>query len=404
MRGVKRTAEARRSRRSSQKTLRVPPRSSAAPRCAVAVVLAFLACSKGQQQQGFGAVPVTVAKVQQKNVPLNIRAIGNVEPITSVTVRAQVGGVLQRVAFSEGQEVKKGDLLFEIDPRPLQAALAQAEALIKRDQANAQDAEATAKRYAALVKKEYVTQQQAENAEAQAAALRAAAAADQAALQQARLNLAYAQIRSPVSGRTGSLLVHAGNVVKANDDKLVVIDQLQPIYVAFSVPEQILPQIRARGVSAKLPVSAAPATTTPGASAEQRASGAMAQERQSGTLTFVDNAVDLQTGTIRLKATFTNKDEVLWPGQFVDVQLTLGEQQGAVVAPAEAVQRGQNGEYVFVVKSDQTVESRAVTVSRSDPHEAVIEKGLQPGETVVTDGQLRLQQGMKVQIKGEAGS
>jgi multidrug efflux system membrane fusion protein len=349
-------------------------------------------------------VPVTVAKVQQKNVPLNIRAIGNVEPITSVTVRAQVGGVLQRVAFSEGQEVKKGDLLFEIDPRPLQAALAQAEALIKRDQANAQDAEATAKRYAALVKKEYVTQQQAENAEAQAAALRAAAAADQAALQQARLNLAYAQIRSPVSGRTGSLLVHAGNVVKANDDKLVVIDQLQPIYVAFSVPEQILPQIRARGVSAKLPVSAAPATTTPGASAEQRASGAMAQERQSGTLTFVDNAVDLQTGTIRLKATFTNKDEVLWPGQFVDVQLTLGEQQGAVVAPAEAVQRGQNGEYVFVVKSDQTVESRAVTVSRSDPHEAVIEKGLQPGETVVTDGQLRLQQGMKVQIKGEAGS
>ncbi|HUJ26403.1 MAG TPA: efflux RND transporter periplasmic adaptor subunit [Myxococcales bacterium] len=349
-------------------------------------------------------MPVTVAKVQQKNVPLNVRAIGNVEPITSVTVRAQVGGVLQRVGFSEGQEVKKGDLLFEIDPRPLQAAQAQAEALLERDRASAQDAEATAKRYAALVKKEYVTQQQADNAEAQAQALRAAVVADQAAVQQARLNLAYAQIRSPVSGRTGSLLVHPGNVVKANDDKLVVIDQLQPIYVGFSVPEQVLPQIRARGVSARLPVSAVPSTATPGNNPEQRASGTMAQERQAGVLTFVDNAVDPQTGTIRLKGTFTNKDETLWPGQFVDVELTLGEQQGAIVAPAEAVQRGQQGEFVFVVKSDQTVESRAVTVSRSDPHEAVIEKGLQPGETVVTDGQLRLQQGMKVQIKGEAGS
>jgi multidrug efflux system membrane fusion protein len=366
---------------------------------------AFLAaCGSKQQPQGMGAVPVTVAKVLQKNVPLNVRAIGNVEPITTVTVRAQVGGVLQRVAFSEGQEVKKGDLLFEIDPRPLQAAVAQAEALLKRDEANAQDLEATAKRYAALVKKEYVTQQQAENAEAQAQSMKAAVSADHATLEQARLNLAYAVIRSPVTGRTGSLLVHAGNVVKANDDKLVVIDQLQPIYVAFSVPEQVLPQIRARGVSSRLPVSAAPATTTPGANPEQHATGAMAEERQSGVLTFVDNAVDLQTGTIRLKATFTNKDETLWPGQFVDVEVTLGEQQGAVVAPAEAVQRGQNGEFVFVVKSDQTVESRPVTVSRSDPREAVIEKGLQPGETVVTDGQLRLQQGMKVQIKGEAGS
>jgi len=367
-------------------------------------VSALVACGKGQQQQGFGAVPVTVAKVTQKNVPLNVRAIGNVEPITSVTVRPQISGVLQRVNFAEGQEVRRGDLLFEIDPRPLQAALAQAEAAQARDKAGAQDAEATARRYAALVKKNYVTQQQAENADAQAQALQAAVAADVAAARQARLNLDYAQIRSPVTGRTGTLLIHAGNVVKANDDKLVVIDQLEPIYVSFSVPEQVLPQIRARGAAARLPVSASPATTLPGAGVEQRAAGAMAAEKHDGVLTFVDNAVDLQTGTIRLKATFANKDQALWPGQFVDVLLTLGEQQGAVVAPAEAVQRGQQGEYVFVVKNDSTVESRPVTVSRSDPREAVIEKGLSPGETVVTDGQLRLQQGMKVQIKGEAGS
>lgn len=369
------------------------------------VALFALACHKGEAgAQAGGGVPVTVAKVQQKNVPLNLRAIGNVEPISSVTVRPQVGGVLQRVNFKEGQEVKKGDLLFEIDPRPLQAQLLQAQAMLARDQANAKDAAATARRYAALVKKEYVTQQQADNAQAQAQALEAALAADQAAVQQSRLNLAYAQIRAPVSGRTGSLLVHAGNVVKATDDKLVVIDQVQPIYVSFSVPEQMLSQIRARAGASRLAVTAAPALQDNGASPEQKAGGAISGERHTGVLTFVDNAVDQTTGQIRLKATFANEDEALWPGQFVDVQLTLAEQQGAVVAPVEAVQRGQNGEYVFVVKQDGTVESRDVTVSRADQHDAIIEKGLSPGETVVTDGQLRLQQGVKVTIKGEAGS
>lgn len=375
----------------------------AAPRwCLVALALA--ACSKKEQAPQSSGVPVTVAKVQLKNVPLTLRAIGNVESIQTVTVRPQVGGVLQRVFFSEGQEVKKGDPLFEIDPRPLQAAVAQAEALLARDRANLHDAEATARRYASLVKKEFVTLQQAENAEAQALALKAALAADEAGVQNAKLNLAYAQIRSPVSGRTGSVLMHAGNVLKANDDKLVVIAQLQPIYVSFSVPEQALPQVRARGAASKLPVEAAPALQDKGGSPEQKASGAIQGEKQSGTLTFVDNTVDVQTGQIRLKATFDNREQALWPGEFVDVTLTLGEQQGAVVAPAEAVQRGQNGEYVFVVKGDNTVESRPVTVSRADQREAVIEKGLQAGETVVTDGQLRLQQGTKVQIKGEAGS
>jgi multidrug efflux system membrane fusion protein len=370
------------------------------------VLLAFLACGKRKQDgpPGGVGVPVTVAKVQQKNVPLTVRAIGNVEPMQSVTVRPQVGGVILRVDFAEGQEVKKGELLFEIDPRPLQAAVAQARALIERDRANAQDAEANARRLASLAKKEYVPLQQAENAQAQAQAWKAALAADQASLQTARLNLGYAQIRAPFTGRTGSVLMHAGNVVKAPDDKLVVIDQLQPIYVSFSVPENALPQVRARGASSKLPVEAQPPLQDKNGNPEKRASGAIAAEKQNGILTFVDNAVDQQTGQIRLKATFENRDESLWPGQFVDVTLTLGEQQGALVTPAEAVQRGQNGEFVFVVKDDHTVESRPVTVSRADQREAVIEKGLSAGETVVTEGQLRLQQGTKVQIKGEAGS
>jgi multidrug efflux system membrane fusion protein len=366
------------------------------------IALLLAACQKSKGAYAPEPVPVTVAKVQQKTVQLTVHAIGNVEPINSVTVRPQVGGVLLAVHFAEGQEVHDGDLLFEIDRRPVEAALAQTLAQLARDKANAADAEATVRRYANLVKREYVTQQQYDQAVAQAAALRASVAAAEAAVKQARLNLAYAEIRAPLTGRTGSLLVHPGNVLKAPDDKMVVIDQLQPIYVSFAVPEQLLPQVRAQR-GAKLRVEATPPASAP-AGVEQKASGTISPESHTGELTFVDNTVDPQTGQIRLKATFPNKDEVLWPGQFVDVVLTLGEREGAIVAPAEAVQRGQNGEYVFVVKQDHTVESRPVTVSRSDEREAVIEKGLQPGETVVTDGQLRLQQGSKVQIKGEAGS
>jgi len=361
------------------------------------------ACSGSSKgAQGPEAVPVTVAKVQKKTVPLSVRAIGNVEPIVSVTVRSQATGVLERVYFAEGEEVKKGAPLFDIDPRPFQASLAQTVAQLARDRASLQDAEATVRRYAVLVKREYVTQAQYEQAEAQAAALRAAVAADEAAIRNARVGLGYTQIRAPLSGRTGSLLMHLGNLIKANDDKLVVIDQMQPIYVSFAVPEQLLPQIRARG-GARLPVEALPPQQGP-SGVEQRASGAMAAQPASGVLTFIDNAVDPTTGTIRLKGTFENKDEALWPGQYVDVTLTLGEREDAIVAPTEAVQRGQNGDYVFVVKQDGTVESRPVTVSRSDARDAVIDKGLSAGETVVTDGQLRLQQGSKVQIKGAAGS
>ena len=367
----------------------------------LALAAALSACKGGGKQQGppgGEGVPVTVAQVERKTVPQQVTAIGTVEPIRNVQVRTMVGGELTAAHFQEGQEVRKGDVLFTIDPRPYQAALAQAHAAVLRDRAKLADAEATARRYDLLSKKEYVTQQQAESARAEAASMKATVAADEAALEQARLNLLYCTIRSPVTGRTGSLLVHPGNVVKANDATLVVIDQMQPIYVSFAVPERVLPQIRARQ-GEQMPVSARNSDQKPGEAPE---AGAIRGESEQGVLTFVDNAVNTVTGTIRLKATFANKDEALWPGSFVMATVTLGEQRDAVVAPTQAVQRGQQGQYVFVVKQDGTVESRAVTVSTQDERQSVIEKGLAPGEVVVTDGQLRLAPGARVQVKGGA--
>jgi len=349
----------------------------------------------GGPQQGEG-VPVTVAQVEKKTVPQQVTAIGTVEPMHTVQIRAQVGGTLDGVHFREGQEVSKGDLLFTLDPRPFRAALAHAESAVRRDQAKMVDAEATARRYEDLAKKEYVTQQQAETARADAVSLKATVSSDEAAVEQAKLNLAYCAIRAPVTGRTGSVLIHAGNVVKANDLPLVVIDQMQPIYVSFAVPERVLPQIRARR-GEELAVAARLSDQRPG---EVPESGAIRVEVERGVLTFVDNTVNAATGTILLKATFENKDERLWPGSFAMATVTLGEIRDATVAPSQAVQRGQQGQYVFVVKQDGTVESRPVTVATQDERQAVIEKGLAPGEVVVTDGQLRLAPGARVQIKG----
>jgi membrane fusion protein, multidrug efflux system len=361
--------------------------------------LAAVACKGGAQQaRGPEAVPVNVAAVEKKDVPLLVRAIGGVDPIESVQVRSQVAGQLLQVHFREGQEVKKGDPLFTIDPRPYRAALLQAQGALARDRARAHDAEANAKRLESLVKKEYVTQQQAESARAEANAAQATLQADEAAVEVARLSLSYCEIRSPISGRTGSVLVKAGNVVKVSDTILVLIDQIRPIYVSFSVPERALPQIRAR-IGEKLAVLAQPSDQKPGEVPEARS---MRGEAQRGELTFIDNAVNTVTGTILLKATFANGAESLWPGQYVVVTLTIGEQREAVVAPAVAIQRGQQGQFAFVVKQDGTVESRPVTVGSSDEKEAVIDKGLAPGEVVVTDGQLRLSPGAKVQVKGGA--
>jgi multidrug efflux system membrane fusion protein len=332
------------------------------------------------------ALPVTASSVERMDVPLEVTAVGHVDAYSNVAVRTRVGGEVTKVEFREGQDVKAGDPLFELDRRPYQSALAEAEANLERDRARAREADENLKRYAELVKKDYVTKEQFSQATANADALRATVKGDEAALETARLNVAYCTIASPISGRTGGLLVHPGNLVKANDDRaLVVINQVEPIYVTFSVPEAALADVKKRAASGSLKVSALP--NSPGAVASQ------------GDLTFIDNTVDPTTGTINLRATFPNRERALWPGQFTNVSLVLATDAGATVVPNTAIQPGQAGSLAWVVKTDESVEARPVTVRRVWKQWTVIEKGLEPGERVVTDGQLRLAPGAKVTIK-----
>ena len=330
-------------------------------------------------------VPVLAGKVERKAMPVAFRAIGNVEAIETVGVKARVGGELQKVSFAEGRSVRAGDVLFTIDPRPHRAALDQAEALLARDEALLAKAEEDTRRYAGLVEKDFVTREQFAQITSNAAALRAAVAADRAKVESARLDLSFCTIKAPVSGRTGNLMVKVGNLIKANDDKpMVTINQTAPIYIAFAVPAQLLPAVLERraeavGVEAVVPGAAGPPA--------------------SGTLTFIDNAVDTSTSTILLKATFANQDERLWPGQFVDVTVTLGQEADSVVCPSAAVQTGQQGQFVFVINDDQTVELRPVVVKRVHDLDAIIGSGLEGGETVVTDGHLRLAPGARVVLK-----
>ena len=332
------------------------------------------------------AVPVTVGSVVSKTMPVELGAIGRVEPLQTVAVRALVGGQLLRVAFREGQDVRQGDLLFVIDPRPYQAALDSAGARLARDRVMSAKADADVRRYADLVTKEYVTKEQFDQIQATAQSLKATLQEDQAAVESARLQVGYCTIHAPIGGRTGSLNAHAGNLVKPNDDTpMVVVHQILPIYVSFAVPESHLPEIKRHQAQGDLEVRAVPPNT--------------AAAPSHGELTFVDNQVDRTTGTILLKATFQNQDRSLWPGQFVNVVLTLVRQAGAVVVPAQAVQNGQQGQFVFVVRGDRTVESRPIVVSRTIGAEAVVERGLAPGEVVVTDGQVRLAPGVRVEEK-----
>ena len=350
----------------------------------VALTLTVAACAKKAAAPVAETVPVRIGQVVQKPVALQIRNVGTVQAYTAVTVRALVAGEIMQVHFREGQDVGKGDLLFTIDPRPYQAALAQAEAALARDRAQEANAAADAQRYEDLVAKDYVTRQQYDGVIANQKALGATVRSDEAALERARLDLAYCSIRSPIDGRTGAVMVQVGNIVKSNDATLVAINQVVPIYVSFAVPERDLAEIRRRQAQGKLTVQAEDAATN--------------QPISRGELTFVDNTVDRATGTIILKATFANPDRALWPGEFVNAVLTLATDQKAVVAPASAIQNGQQGTYAYVVKADQTVESRPVTVARNAPEGAVIAKGLAPGETVVTDGQLRLSPGAKIEV------
>jgi multidrug efflux system membrane fusion protein len=356
-------------------------------------LLTLFGCSGGGKADGppaaakpQEAVPVTVGTVMSKTVPVELEAVGKVEPLSTVDILARVGGELTSVQFSEGQEVRKGQVLFTIDPRPYQAALAQAQAALARDRAVATNSASDLHRYGDLVQKEYVTREQYDRITADKASADATVQADQAAVEAARLQLGYCTVRAPISGRTGSLLVHAGNLIKANDAQpLVVIHQIQPIYISFAVPESQLPELEKQRAEGRLAVEALPS----------EGGGAA----HLGSLSFVDNQIDRSTGTILLKATFPNEDRGLWPGQFAKVRLTLSRQANAVVVPTQAVQTGQQGQYVFVVREDQTVENRAVQVARTAGSETVVASGLAPGETVVTDGQLRLTPGAKVQAK-----
>jgi multidrug efflux system membrane fusion protein len=368
----------------SERVLRKVKMTRRSTLAAVAAVLLLGGCSHEKAKPVDEAVPVTVATVQQKDVPINVEAIGSVQPITNVAVKALVGGQLTRVWFKEGDDVHHGDMLFTIDPRPYQAALSQAQANLARDEAILRNAEAQAKRYADLVRKDFVTKEDYDKVTSGAESARAVVEADRAAVETTRLQLSYCEIRSQIEGRTGSLQVHVGNIVKANDIPLVTINQIAPVYINFAVPEGTLTAIRARGTTA-FPVMAA---TKDGG-----------QKLAQGTLSFIDNTVDPQTGMITLKATFANRDRTLWPGQYVDVALTLETRTNSVVVPTRAVQTGQKGQYVYVVRSDKGVDMRPVSVFRAVGQEAIIERGLTPGETVVTDGQLRLTSKSKVEVK-----
>jgi len=368
---------------------------------------------RGGRKGGAGDVPVLVAVVERKNVPVEIQVIGNVEAYATIAVKAQVGGQLTNVYFHEGDSVGKGDQLFTIDPRPFdaavnqavanhardEAALGQAKANLARDSAQARYAEAQAARYAELFQSGIISKDQNEQLRSTADAQRQAVAADeaaiksaeaamgssQAAIETARIQLDYTSIRSPIDGRTGALSVKQGNVVTANTVDLTTINQVRPIYATFAVPEAQLPAIKRYMAQGTLPVRAQPQDNP--------------DSMETGVLTFVDNSVDMTTGSIKLKGTFPNADNRLWPGQFVRVTLRLTTQANAVVAPSQAVQNGQNGSFVYVVKADRTVESRPVITGARVDQDMVIDQGLQPGETVVTEGQLRLAQGSRVVVR-----
>ncbi len=332
------------------------------------------------------SVPVTIGTAVKKTVPVQLQAIGNVQAFSTVSVKAQVSGELVAVHFKEGQRVNRGDLIFTIDPRPFEMQVRQAEANLARNRAQLQNALRQVERYSSLAKKGYVAEEMYDQVRTNAAALEASVSADEAAVEKAKLELKYCFIRSPVTGYTGELKVHQGNLIKANDnDKpLVTINQTSPIYVVFAVPEQNLPELKKHMATRKLEVLA----TVPGNEGYP----------VRGKLSLLDNTVDRTTGTIQLKATYANADQALWPGQFVNVILELTTQPDAVVLPSQALQTGQDSQYVFVVKPDLTVEYRLVVVGRTVDNEVVIEKGISPGEKVVTDGQLRLAPGAKVKI------
>jgi len=346
--------------------------------------------SRAAAPKAVPAVPVTVAPVVTKSVPVRLYAIGNVEPSTTVALKARVDGQIVSVAFKEGDQVKQGATLFEIDRRPFEALLRQAQANLAKDKALLDHANQQEKRYKELLDQKFISPDGYEQVRTNAETAAATVGADEAAIETVRLSLDYCTIRSPITGYAGKIMIQQGNLVKANDTSpLVVLNQIVPVFVEFSVPEQRLPDVRRYQADGELQVSAALVDSSHAAA--------------TGTLSFIDNTTDVATGTIKLKAEFRNVDTALWPGQFVNVVLTLTQQKDAVVAPSRAIQNGPNGQYAFVVRPDQSVELRPVKVARTEGDDAVVASGLASGEQVVTTGQLRLAPGIKV-APGDAGA
>ena len=330
-------------------------------------------------------IPVMAAKVVQKPMPIELHAIGTGEAHATVSVESQAAGIVKAVYYQQGQYVKKGDLLVSLDDRPFQATLQLAQANFTKDNAQAELARVQAERYDKLYQSGIVPKEQYDQFVATADAADASVQADQATIETAKLQVSYCSIYAPISGRVGSQLIYPGAVVKANDvPVLVVINEISPIYIDFSVPQQYLDEIKGYMAKGRLGVQVIPSDNS---------------APEMGSLTFVDNAVDPTTGTIKLKGSFSNADLRLWPGEFVNVVLRLAEQEKAIVVPSQAVQTGQQGDYVFVIKPDMTVDSRMVKVSRTINGESVLTEGVQPGETIVTDGQVSLVTGSKVVIK-----
>jgi multidrug efflux system membrane fusion protein len=362
--------------------------------CLSAVLFLFMSgCGNKEQTQASGAsggrppAPVVVASVEQRDIPVQIMAIGNVEAYQTVQIRSQVSGQIQKIFFKEGEDVRQGQRLFQLDKRPFQADLDKAIGQMKHDQAQAEHSGIQAGRYSGLEKDGVVSDEQAEQSRAQAKADASAVEADKAAVEAARVQLLYTDIDAPINARAGVLMINLGNLVKANDTPyLVQLNQVTPIYVTFSVPESELDRVRQRFSSGQLRVLAYPK----GQSGSPTA----------GRLTFIDNGVDMTTGMVKLKGTYQNKDRRLWPGQFVDVALELSTQKNAVVVPTKAIQTGQQGEYVYVVRTDSTAESRSVRTAGVYQNLTLISEGLKAGERVVVNGQMRVAPNARVAVQG----
>jgi membrane fusion protein, multidrug efflux system len=359
----------------------------------LALLPALLTCITGCGEKGTAqaeakksapTVPVLTGQVIEKAMPMRLHAIGTVEPMASVAVKARVDGLIVKVHVRDGQEVAKGDLLFQLDSKPYESELAHAEANLARDQAQLDYARGQETRYKELLANNFVSPEGYAQVAANFRALESTVAGSVSAVNRARINIGYTSIRATLDGRAGKVLLGEGNLVRANDDQpMVVLNQIAPIYVSLAVPENRLNEVRASHKKVPVRVEVAPDKSA----------------RQSGTLAFVDNAVDVATGTIKLRGQFVNHDRLLWPGQFVDAWVVLGEEEKALVVPTQALQTGPKGQFVYVVSADGTAELRDVTVARAEGNESVITTGLQAGETVVVDGASRVQPGSKLSIK-----